>query len=384
MDDFRNSESLRISRNIRIHGIWITHSDRESSDNTSGRTPTIWCWWPSWPHLYTCIAKNPNLHVNTFHNNCVLGGTTQAILPSGDMLSTRFTSVHCRSVQSLLAKKFHLFAAQKSNSFMRFTRYFDLMRYGCSVFGCVAKDAWPPATSNQMKSSVTWRLSKTPIQMRYKKETTLSHPTHTGCLNQDAQIGSNQKTMRTIGPYGLRLKCNSVLNQLVNHLTNKTQACEVPPDSPFGQRCEIAFETRKGREPGELDWPPFPGGSLHSFWPHTKKLKKKKRHYLVSPKLSDQQLTCFLGYLCKQMFSSSLIGNLSDCSGPQVTSSSSPSWTEHRTLHHFSRINVWNEFRIYIICIIYLNILSKKKWLIRDLWTRGLMGKIRPSQSLAP
>ena len=55
MDDFRNSESLRISRNIRIHGIWMTCSDRESSDNTSGRTPTIWCWWPSWPHLYTCI-----------------------------------------------------------------------------------------------------------------------------------------------------------------------------------------------------------------------------------------------------------------------------------------------------------------------------------------
>lgn len=189
---------------------------------------------------------------------------------------------------------FHLFAAQENNSFMRFTRYFDLMRYGCSVFGCVAKDAWPPATSNQMKSSVTWRLSKTPIQMRYKKETTLSHPTHTGCLNQDAQIGSNQKTMRTIGPYGLRLKCNSVLNQLVNHLTNKTQACEVPSDSPFGQRCEIAFETRKGREPGELDRPPFPGGSLHGFWPHTQK-RINKRALLGFPQALRSTAYIFFG-----------------------------------------------------------------------------------------
>lgn len=130
--------------------------------------------------------------------------------------------------------------------------------------------------------------------MRYKKETTLSHPTHTGCLNQDAQIGSNQKTMRTIGPYGLRLKCNSVLNQLVNHLTNKTQACEVPSDSPFGQRCEIAFETRKGREPGELDRPPFPGGSLHGFWPHTQK-RINKRALLGFPQALRSTAYIFFG-----------------------------------------------------------------------------------------
>ena len=41
------------------------------------------------------------------------------------------------------------------------------------------------------------------------------------------------------------------------------------------------------------------------------------------------------------------------------------------TIHHFSRINVWNEFRIYTTYISYIWI----SYQIRDLWTRGFDGE---------